>query len=141
MSHRLAITLVTAALLAARAPAADTPVTVADDGPTFTLANGIVTAKVAKRSGDLVSLKFKNLELLTGGSGHAYGYWSHDASGRNSTQTVTIDPKANGGARGEVSVKAVSGGRPLGNGPGGSAIADIEIRYARGRRDSGRFTY
>ena len=34
--------------------------------PTFTLANGIVTAKVSKRSGDLVSLKYKELELLTG---------------------------------------------------------------------------
>jgi rhamnogalacturonan endolyase len=119
---------------------AEQPVTVGEDGASFTLANGIVTAKVSKRSGDLVSFQYKDLDLL-GASGHAGGYWSHAASGPRSTARVTIDPKDNGGQRGEVSVKAVSGGAPLGSGPGGSAVADIEIRYTLARGDSGLFTY
>src|SRR5262249_48780712 len=42
---------------------------------------------------------------------------------------------------GEVSIKGISNGRPMGSGPGGSVIADIEIRYALGRGDSGLYTY
>ena len=76
----LFLTLALPAVFLPFAPAADPPVTVADDGSTYTLANGIVTAKVAKRSGDLVSLRFKDRELLSGGSGHPYGYWSHAAT-------------------------------------------------------------
>ncbi len=54
---------------------------------------------------------------------------------------ITIDPKANGGERGEVSMEGVANGTPLGSGPGGSVVADIEIRYALGRSDSGLYTY
>src|SRR5438445_5470264 len=138
---RLAMTFSVAVVLAARAPSAEPPVTVVDDGSAFTLANGVVTAKVSKRSGDLVSLRFRDLELLSGGSGHPYGYWSHAATAPKMVHAVTIDPKANGGERGEVSIKGISDGRPLGSGPGGSAVADIEIRYALGRGDSGVYTY
>ncbi|HTK74316.1 MAG TPA: polysaccharide lyase family protein [Gemmataceae bacterium] len=141
MIQRFAITISVAVLVTARAPAAEPPVTIADDGSTYTLANGIVTAKVAKRSGDLVSLRFKDVELLSGGSGHPYAYWSHAATAPKMTQTLTIDPKSNGGERGEVSIKGISDGRSLGNGPGGSAVSDIEIRYTLGRGDSGVYTY
>ncbi|HKI68268.1 MAG TPA: polysaccharide lyase family protein, partial [Verrucomicrobiae bacterium] len=54
---------------------------------------------------------------------------------------ITIDPKTNGGERGEVSIKGISNGRPMGSGPGGSVIADIEIRYTLARGDSGLYTY
>src|SRR5438552_17927854 len=54
----------------------DTAVTVTDDGTNFVLANGIVTAKVEKRSGSLVSLRYKDLELLGAGQGRSNGYWS-----------------------------------------------------------------
>src|SRR5262249_26980870 len=78
----------------------------AEERPSYTLANGHVTAKVDKRSGDLVSLKFRGLELLSGGSGHPFGYWSHTPGrGIRAITAVTIDPAANGGERGEVSVK------------------------------------
>src|SRR5689334_10495732 len=103
-------------------------VSVAEDEATFTLANDHVTAKVAKRSGDLVSLKFHGLELLGDGSGHPYAYWSHTPGrGQKSVARVTIDPKTNGGERAEVSVSASCDGKPLGNGPGGSTICDVEI--------------
>src|SRR5437763_17205109 len=108
MSKRIAITVAVAVIFTARVAAAEPPVTVIEDGSTYTLANGIVTAKVAKRSGDLVSLRFKKLELLTGGSGHPYAYWSHAATAPKMAQAVTIDPKTNGGERGEVSIKGIS---------------------------------
>src|SRR2546423_1043623 len=120
---------------------ADPPVTITEDAANFMLANSIVTARVSKRSGDLVSLRYKDLELLGAGSGHPDGYWSHAASGPNVVTAITINPSANAGQRGEVSIKAFSQGNPLGNGPGGSAIADIEIRYTLGRGEPGLYTY
>jgi rhamnogalacturonan endolyase len=121
-------------------------VTVEDGAAAYTLANGIVTARVSKVSGDLTSLRYKGLELLTDKSGHAGGYWSHDTAGGARTVTrVTIDPRSNGGLRGEVSVQGISGGARMGHGPGAAAggdfPADIEIRYSLGREDSGVYTY
>jgi rhamnogalacturonan endolyase len=121
-------------------------VTVEESESAFTLKNGIVIAQVSKRTGDLTSLKYKGQETLTDKSGHAGGYWSHDTTGGKETiAPVTIDPRANGGARGEVSVKGVSGGNRMGHGPGaasgGDFPADIEIRYCLGRNDSGIYTY
>lgn len=122
------------------------PVAAEEDQASFTLSNGIISARVSKRTGDLTSLQYKGLETLTDKSGHAGGYWSHDTTGGTETVTrITIDPKANGGERGEVSVKGVSGGRKMGHGPGAAAggdfPADIEIRYCLGRGESGVYTY
>ena len=105
---RLAIathfTVALSPLLSARSDALGQAVTIGDEPSAFTLSNGIVTARVSKRSGDLTSLQFKGTETLNDRSGHAGGYWSHDATGGKETVTrVTIDPKANGGERGEVS--------------------------------------
>ena len=84
---------------------------------------------------------------------HQYGFWSHDAMGvRGAGETitrVTIDPKSNGGARGEVSVKGISKGRKMGTGPGvtgegqktGQFASDIEIRWTLGRGEHGVYTY
>lgn len=121
-------------------------VAVKEDQTTFTLSNGFVSACVSKRSGDLTSLQYQGLEILTAKSGHAGGYWSHDTTGGTKTiARITIDPSSNGGERGEVSVKGISGGKRMGHGPGaasgGDFPADIEIRYALGRKDSGVYTY
>lgn len=111
-----------------------------DGARDFTLDNGIVTARIEKGSGNLESLKYQGRELL--GSAKPGGYWSHTpARGGGITNSVTINPAANGGERAEVSVKGFYRGTPLGNGPGGSAACDIEIRYTLGRRDSGLYTY
>lgn len=118
------------------------PVTVVEDGANYTLANGIVTARVDKRSGDLVSLQYKGLETLSGGAAHPSGYWSHTPGhGARVVAAVTLNPADNQGARAEVSVKGFYQGTPLGAGPGGSVVADIEIRYALGRGDAGVYTY
>ncbi len=116
-------------------------VTISEDENSFTLANGIVTAQVSKRSGDLLSLKYKNLEMLDAQSGRQAGYWSHNAARGRQEARVTIDPKTNHGERAEVSIKGISGGNQMGSGPGGSVIANVEIRYALGRGDSGLYTY
>ncbi|MGA2222230.1 MAG: polysaccharide lyase family protein [Verrucomicrobiia bacterium] len=119
------------------------PVTVVEDQSSFTLANGYVTAKVDKTSGDLTSLKYKGLELIGYGSGHPAGYWEQDPSAaQRYAVTVTIDPARNGGERGEVSIKGFSDSKTyLGDGPGGSTLCDIELRYTLGRHDSGLYTY
>src|SRR4051812_34396834 len=60
--------------------AAAAAVTLSEDDASFTLANAAVTARISKQSGDLISLKYKGLELLEGGSGHPFGYCSHSPS-------------------------------------------------------------
>ena len=120
--------------------AADNPVTVTEDANAFTLNNGILTAQVSKRSGDLLSLKYQNLEMLDNVSQRQPGYWSHNAALGEHATRVTIDPQANGGQRAEVSIKGIGHGRQMGSGPGGSVVADIEIRYTLARGDSGLYT-
>ena len=146
------IDLFFAAAAAASALAACTKgsVSVAEDDRTYTLDNGIVTAVVAKESGDLVSLRYEGREVLAtrltpdgkpdleidppganpnglnrGMTDHQYGFWSHDAMGprgtRDAEARVTIDPSTNRGMRAEVAVKGISEGRKMGTGPGASA--------------------
>src|SRR5437867_3644665 len=73
-------------------------VTVSQDDSSYTLANGIVAAKVAKRDGKLLSLTYKSIETIAP-VGRAGGYWSHSAASPATTDTITIDPKTNGGER------------------------------------------
>jgi rhamnogalacturonan endolyase len=115
--------------------AASPPVAIASSEQTFTLSNGILSAIIDKRSGRLDSLKYNGIETLTN------AYWSHSAASPSTTATITIDPKTNGGERGEVAIKGISAGKAMGAGPGGSAIADIEIRFCLARDDSGLYTY
>ena len=133
--HLVAALAVITVGMGGAARAADAPVTVTDAGGVYTLANGIVTAQIDKASGRLRSLIYRGIETV------GAGYWSHAPSGPDVTDTVTISPQATGGLRGEVSVKEVSGGRPMGAGPGGSTVADIEVRYALDRGSSGLYTY
>ena len=124
-------------------------VTLTEDDQTYTLGNGLVTAVVAKASGDLVSLQYKGQEMLAtrmdaegspdlvldppganphglnpGMTDHQYGFWSHDAMGprdtRDAVASVTVNPARNGRKRAEVSVKGISEGRRMGTGPGAS---------------------
>ncbi len=120
---------------------AEPAVTVSENAGFFTLNNGIVTARISKNSGDLVSLKYKNLEMLEVRNGRQPAYWSHNASRGQVTSRITINPKTNNGERGEISVKGVSTGKPMGSGPGGGVVANIEIRYTLERGDSGIYTY
>jgi rhamnogalacturonan endolyase len=129
------------------------PVTVTDDGPTYTLANGYLTIKVDKVTGDLVSVKTPktvtpNVELMGFLSGHHAGYWEQSpALAARREATITIDPATVSGERAEVSVKGWSDGksilgqRPAAAGQEGGLIADLEIRYTLARGDRGLYTY
>jgi len=152
--------------VAAQSKSGSGPVTVAEEQSAYTLSNGIVTARIDKRSGDLLSMRFKDMEMLAtiyGADGlpdtivdrpganlrggghrytdHQYGFWSHDTDGPHTIDQITIDPKSNGGERAEVSIKGIADGKPMGAGPGGSFISDVEIRYTLERGRPGLYTY
>lgn len=129
------------------------PVTVTDDGSTYTLSNGYITAKVNKRTADLVSLKTSksvtpNVELMGYVSGHHAGYWEQSpALAAREVTAITIDPKTVKGERGEVSIKGFSDGKsilganPTAAGQGGGLIADLEIRYTLEKGAKGIYSY
>jgi len=165
--YRSALSLFSLSLFAGSLCSA-APVTVTENSAFYSLDNGIVTAVVARDSGDLVSLTYKGQQMLAtitddkgqfdfsadrpgdpgrgrGMTDHMYGFWSHDTIAPRIVSKITIDPKSNGGERAEVSVKGFSDGTKLGHGPGapadGEFAADIEIRYSLGADDSGVYTY
>ena len=121
------------------ADAASVPVTITEGGGLFTLANGLIVARVNQGSGALVSLKYKGLELLAqnrGGSGG--GYWSSVGRGRPGSEcarSLRINPATNGGARGEISCELFNDPRAP------TAPVDVDYRYALGRGDPWLYVY
>jgi rhamnogalacturonan endolyase len=126
---------------------ATAPVTLTEDVETYTMDNGIVSVRISKVTGDLVSFRYNGLEMFattlspdfhpeakgdtpSGNpnwndpsiSGRAHGYWSHDVMGVKGSipaiPSITIDPKTNGGKIAEISIKAISKDRKMGTGPG-----------------------
>src|SRR5665213_3711034 len=113
------------------------PVTLTDNGDSWTLDNGIVKMTVLKRNGNLSSLVYHGIEVLTRGE-----YWEQTPSGTISAK-VTIDPSSNGGERAEVSVLGVNPGdrnnpSPLGGPPGGGVPAAQEQRVPGAPGGAGR---
>jgi len=107
------------------------PVTLTDSGDSWTIDNGIVKAVVAKRDGNISSLMYHGVSILTRGR-----EWEQVPSGAV-TSKVTIDPATNGGERAEVSVKGINSGGTGGRGGG----MDIETRFTMERGSSGFYTY
>ena len=98
------------------------PVTLSDNGDSWTMDNGIVKMTVLKRNGNLSSLDYHGIEVLTHGE-----FWEQTPSG-TITAKVVIDPSTNGGERAEVSVLGVNPGDPsspslLGSPPSGVPAA------------------
>ena len=117
--------------------------TITDNGRAWTLDNGIVKATINKNNGNMPSLLYHGLETM-GTGGNSGGYWEETPQGAPQlTQTVTINPATNGGARAEVAVKGVTGGTVMltPGAPGGGTYCDIEVRYALGRGESGIYAY
>ena len=136
------VSLSTAHLAEAAAPASasspSAPVTLTDNGNSWTLDNGIVKATINKNNGFLTSLTYNGFD--TGGR----GVWEHTPQGAPQlTNSITIDPTANDGERAEISIEGVGGGTYTftRNAPGGGTTCDIELRYALGRGDHGIYTY
>ncbi len=119
-----------------RGAAASAQVTVQDTGTVFRLANGYATAEINKTTGDVTSLKFKNLELMGFVSGHHAGYWE-----QNPSRAARLAATANGEKRAEVSIKGIADGKPVSGGGRGGMICDLEILYTLGRQDHGIYTY
>jgi rhamnogalacturonan endolyase len=99
------------------------PVTLTDNGTTWTLDNGLVKATVNKNNGNIPSLIYHGVAIVGRSN-----FWETVPSG-TITSTVTIDPAKNNGARAEVAVKGVNG------------RMDIEVRYTMERGLSGFYTY
>ncbi len=101
----------------------------------FTLANRLVSARVDKRTGNVISLKYRELDLLH----HGRGYWSFAGGGSRlgsgTASAVRIDPAQNGGKRAEISCRFTYDGKP------GSLPADVDVRYALGAEDQGLYVY
>ena len=131
------------------------PVTLVDNGDSWTMDNGIVKLSVSKKNGTIVigSLMYHGVSIVPNRS----EFWEQTPSG-TITATVTIDPATNGGERAEVSVKGVNPGTPgvrgggavtepgsnaarygVPSGPGRGGM-DIETRYALERGTSGFYT-
>jgi rhamnogalacturonan endolyase len=136
-------------------PTVNSPVTLTDNGDSWTMDNGIVKMIVLKRNGNISSLLYHDVQILPNRS----EFWETTPSG-TITASVTIDPSTNGGERAEVSVKGVNpGGKPApaaadgalpGAAPGAPRIGlggprnggmDIETRYTLERGTSGFYTY
>ncbi len=117
-----------------------TPVSITDNGNSWTLDNGIVKATINKRSGTMPSLVYRGMETMGGGG----GVWEETPQlAPQLTQIVTIDPATNEGDRAEIAIKGVTGGTVMlsPNAPGGGTYCDIEIRYSLAHGDSGIYTY
>ena len=113
-------------------PVVNAAVTITDNGRAWTLDNGIVKATINKNNGNMPSLIYHGVETM-GTGGNSGGYWEETPQAAPQlTQTVTIDPAKNGGARAEVAVKGVTGGTVMltPGAPGGGTYCDIEVRYA-----------
>ena len=104
-------------------PAANAPVTITDNGTTWTMDNGIVKITVLKNNGNMQTILYHGVSIVGRSE-----YWERTPSGQV-TPSVTIDPATNGGQRGEVAVKGVN------------APMDIEVRYVLERGVSGFYTY
>jgi hypothetical protein len=77
-------------------PTADTPVTIANSGDSWTMDNGIMKLTVSKRNARVTGLVYNGLNLM----GRVV-QWESGPGGRV-TASVTIDPATNGGERGEI---------------------------------------
>ena len=75
-------------------PVPSQPVTVTDDGKSFILSNGYLTATINKKTGDMTSLRVYEMETQGYVSGHHAGYWEQNPNGAARMEAkVTIDPK------------------------------------------------
>jgi len=155
-SWLLAFCIVPGILLLSAVSAPGDKVTLKEDAETYTMDNGMIKVRISKVTGDLVSFRYKDMELFeanrpedfipekTGDeppnnpnwrsptiTGSQHGYWSHDVMGVKgsapSIPSVTINPANNGGAIAEISLKAISKGRKMGTGPGAPKDGNMAV--------------
>jgi rhamnogalacturonan endolyase len=109
------------------------PVTLTDNGDSWTLDNGIVKATILKSNGNMTTVIYHGVNIPNARS----EYWEQTPAG-TVTAKVTIDPSTNGGQRAEVSVKGVNPGTPgVRGGGGGPTPGAAAPGGARGPRGGG----
>ena len=104
------------------------PVTLTDNGDSWTLDNGIVKATILKSNGNMTTVYYHGINIPNSRS----EYWEQTPAG-TVTAKVTIDPSTNGGQRAEVSVKGVNPGTPGVRGGGGGPTPGAGAPGAGGR--------
>ena len=117
----------------------DAPVVLSEDAKMVTLANGIVSATIRKENGNLLSLRYRDVELMSRGGGYWNIYGSTPGQGNTekkgtpSVFRISQNPAQNGGALGEITLRFPYLGQsnvvPL----------DIEIRYTLHQGDAGLY--
>lgn len=120
-------------LLAAAACAAVPPVSAVRDASGFTIDNGLIAARISPM-GDVLSLRYKGLELLGESQTRSNGYWSLPGTNLNFGSRVEAaladDPARNGGERATVSCRFTYDGGPR------TIPADVELLYSLARGDT-----
>ena len=109
-----------------------------EDADTATLANGIVSATVKKANGNLLSLRFRGVELLSRGGGYwnIYGEHAEVRRVRNSSRPLPFSASAK--IRQRTAARwARSRLRFPYRGQPKAVPLDIEIRYTLHRGDCG----
>lgn len=119
------------ALLAGTAAAQ--PVSATAEAGGFRLANGIVEARIA-RTGEVLSLRYKGLELLGESQTRSNGYWSLPGTdlnfGAKLETELRDDPSRNGGERATVACRFTYDGAAR------TVPADVELRYSLARGEA-----
>ena len=119
--------------LLAGAAAAESPVTAVREAHGFTLSNGQIQTRVSD-TGDVLSLRYRNLELLGESPTRSNGYWSLPGTrlnfGGKFETSLTDDPARNGGERATVSCRFTYDGGPR------TVPADVEVVYSLARGDT-----
>lgn len=118
-------------MMAASAQPTDGPVVLRPDRASFTLANGLVTARISRENGRLQSLVYHGVEFM---AAHEGGYWSSVGKGRAGYETeslVLIHPATNEGARAEIAFRQFNDPHSPETG------LDAEYRYELGRGEPG----
>ncbi|HVU36689.1 MAG TPA: polysaccharide lyase family protein [Opitutaceae bacterium] len=143
---RLALLLVAALLTFTSGRAADATAdeaTLVDRGSSIVLANGILSAEIAKANGNVLSVVYRGTSVLASPgylnlhSGDDDSDFKDHASTyarlRDGQCTVAVDPRSNGGALADIGIrqKSLGADQPFG----------VEIHYALRRGESGLYAY
>lgn len=115
------------------------PVRLISEAQYVTLANQFVVVKLNKKSATIVSLKYKNQELLTPArrsTWNCVGLSENEDDIKKYSGTpfysVRIDPSLNGGERAEVSFKYIYNPADTSSLP-----LDVDFRFSLGKQDKG----
>lgn len=105
-------------------------VTLSGDDAAFMLSNGLISAKISRRAAEVLSLRYKDLELLGAGGGRSNGYWSLPGT------TLGFGSKPVCAAAENTPDRATVACMFPYDGGDHSAPADVEFRYSLLRGDA-----